>query len=68
MDKDSRFIEMMLGGFARFTQEEMFELMSHLSEFCINTIYVQQFVDGTFICAVDQPTVNYYRKEHMENV
>jgi hypothetical protein len=63
MKSDHRFREMMSGQCARFTQEEMWEIMTHLNELYINTIYVQQFVDGTFICAVDRSTVNYYLKE-----
>ena len=60
---DRRFREMMSGRSAYFTQEEMWEIMTHLNELYINTIYVQQLIDGTFICAVDKPTVNYYLKE-----
>jgi hypothetical protein len=63
MKSDHRFREMMSGQCAHFTQEEMWEIMTHLNELYINTIYAQQFVDGTFICAVDRPTVNYYLKE-----
>ena len=66
MKSDHRFREMMSGRCARFTQEEMWEIMTHLNELYINTIYVQQFVDGTFICAVDRPTVNYYLKEESQ--
>ena len=68
MNKDPRFVSMMNGGFARFTQEEMFEIISHLNEFYINTIHIQQFADGTFICIVDRHTVEYYKKEHVNNV
>ena len=63
MKNNPKFIEMMNGGYGRFNLNEMCAIMTNLNELHINTIYVQQFVDGTFICAVDRPTVNYYLKE-----
>ena len=63
MKNNPKFIEMMNGGYGRFNLNEMWAIMTNLNELHINTIYTQQFVDGTFICAVDRPTVNYYRKE-----
>ena len=63
MKSNPKFIEMMKGGYARFSQYELWNIMINLNEFRINTIYTQQLVDGTFICAVDEPTVRYYLKE-----
>lgn len=63
MKNNPKFIEMMKGGYGRFSQYELWHIMSHLNEFHINTICTQQLVDGSFICAVDEPTVRYYLKE-----
>jgi hypothetical protein len=63
MKNNPEFIEMMKGRYGRFTLCEMWAIMTNLNELHINTIYVQQFCDGSFICAVDKPTVNYYLKE-----
>ena len=68
MKNNPKFVEMMRGGYGRFTLHEMWTIMTNLNELHINTIYTQQLVDGTFICTVDKPTVDYYKKEYMDNV
>lgn len=63
MRNNPKFIEMMNGGYGRFSLHEMWAIMTNLNELHINTIYIQQLVDGTFICSVDRPTVDYYKEE-----
>lgn len=66
MRNNPKFIEMMNGGYGRFSLHEMWAIMTNLNELHINTIYTQQLVDGTFICAVDRPTVDYYLEKLRE--
>lgn len=54
---------MMEGGYGRFSQYELWHIMSNLNELHINTIYTQQLVDGSFVCTVDEPTVRVYLEE-----
>ena len=68
MKNNQKFIEMMNGGYGRFNLNEMWTIMTNLNVLHINTIYTQQLVDGTFVCTVDKPTVDYYKKECMDNV
>ena len=63
MKNNPKFIEMMEGGYGRFSQYELWCILSNLNELHINTIYTQQLVDGSFVCTVDEPTVRYYKKE-----
>lgn len=63
MRNNPMFIEMMNGGYGRFNLNEMWTIMTNLNVLHINTIYTQQLVDGTFICTVDKPTVDYYKEE-----
>ena len=63
MKNNKEFIDMMNGGYGRFSLHEMWAIMTNLNKFHINTFYIQQFIDGTFICAVDRPTVDYYKNE-----
>lgn len=63
MKNNPKFIEMMKGGCGRFSRYELWCIMNNLNELHINTIYTQQLVDGSFICAVDEVTVKYYLEE-----
>lgn len=63
MKNNKEFIDMMNGGYGRFSLYEMWAIITNLNKFHINTFYIQQFIDGTFICAVDRPTVDYYKNE-----
>lgn len=63
MENNKEFIDMMNGGYGHFSLHEMWAIMTNLNKFHINTFYIQQFIDGTFICAVDRPTVDYYKNE-----
>ena len=68
MKDNPKFIEMMKGGFGRFSLQEMWAIMTNLNALHVNTIHVQQVIDGTFICIVDRHTVERYKKEHTDNV
>lgn len=68
MKDNPKFIKMMKGGFGHFSLQEMWAIMTNLNALHVNTIHVQQVIDGTFICIVDRHTVEYYKKEHTDNV
>ena len=60
MKNNPKYIRMMMGDFGSFTQYELWQILLHQNELGINTLMVQQKFDGTFICRVDDLTVNQY--------
>ena len=51
---------MMMGDFGNFTQQELWQILLNQNELGINTLMIQQWADGAFICRVDNQTVNRY--------
>ena len=60
MKDNPKYIRMMMGDFGNFTQQELWQILLHQNELGINTLMVQQMIDGAFICRVDIQTVNCY--------
>lgn len=60
MKDNPKYIRMMMGDFGNFTQHELWQILLHQNELGINTLMVQQMIDDTFICRVDNLTVNHY--------
>ena len=64
-----RYDKMMMGGIADFTEHEVFDFLSHMDYFQINTLKIQTNYEKTdkitkwFTCKVDLETVRLYRKE-----
>ena len=64
-----RYDKMMSGGTEDFTEHEVFEFLSRLNYFQINTLIVQScpekidVVTNWYTCKVDKPTVKAYLKE-----
>ena len=50
----------MKGDFGNFTQQELWQILLHQNELGINTLKVQQMINGAFICRVDNLSVNRY--------
>lgn len=55
-----KYIRMMMGDFGNFTQQELWQILLHQNELGINTLMIQQWTDGAFICRVDNLTVKHY--------
>ena len=60
MKNNPKYIRMMMGDFGNFTQQELWQILLHQNELGINTLMIQQMMDGAFICRVDNQTVNHY--------
>lgn len=63
MARNKEFVNMMQGGFGRFTQYEVWLILSHQNELRINTLSIQKMNDGYFICCVDEFTTKEYKRE-----
>ena len=50
MKDNPKYIRMMMGDFGNFTQHELWQILLHQNELGINTLMVQQMIDGAFIC------------------
>lgn len=60
MKNNPKYIRMMMGDFGNFTQQELWQILLYQNELGINTLMIQQMIDGAFICRVDNLTVNRY--------
>ena len=60
MKNNPKYIRMMKGDFGNFTQHELWQILLHQNELRINTLMIQQMVDGAFICRVDNQTISRY--------
>lgn len=64
-----RYDEMMSGKAVDFTEHEVFDFLTHMDYFHINTLMVQSCPSKTdevtqwFTCKVDKPTIKAYIKE-----
>ena len=64
-----RYDIIMNGGISYFTEHEVFDFITHLDYFHINTLQVQSCPTKSngiiqwFICKVDEPTIKAYLKE-----
>lgn len=64
-----RYDIIMSGGISYFTEHEVFDFITHLDYFHINTLQVQSCPEKSdeitqwFTCKVDKPTVKAYLKE-----
>ena len=67
MENNKEFIEMMEGGFGEFTVYEVWFLLTNLNELGINTLKVQQNLDGKYYCTVDAFTARKYTKKNEES-
>lgn len=63
MQDNLEFIDMMCGGFGQFTQYELWTILLHQHELCINTLKIQKLSNGNFICLVDENTSKAYLKK-----
>ena len=63
MKDNPKYIRMMMGDFGNFTQHELWQILLHQNELGINTLMIQQMIDGAFICRVDNLTINRYLLE-----
>ena len=63
MKNNREFQFMMRGGVGFFSQYEIWAILSHQNELCINTISIQKDYTGKFVCMVDKPTVERYKEE-----
>ena len=64
-----RYNKIMSGSIADFTDHEVFELITKMDYFCINTLQVQSCPKKTdaitqwFTCKVDKPTIKAHLKK-----
>lgn len=63
MKDNKEFVVMMEGGVGRFSVYEVWFLLTNLNELGINTLKVQQNIDGTYCCVVDDFTMRKYENE-----
>jgi hypothetical protein len=63
MKDNKEFVIMMEGGVGRFSVYEVWFLLTNLNELGINTLKVQQNIDGTYCCIVDDFTIRKYESE-----
>ena len=61
IEHNPEFIEMMNGGFGRFNQYELWTIISNQNNLHINILKIQQTIDKTYICKVDDITAITYR-------
>ena len=60
MKNNPKYTRMMMGDFANFTQQELWQILLYQNELGINTLMIQQMDDGAFICRVDSLTIERY--------
>lgn len=63
MKENKEFIEMMNGGFGEFSSYEVWSILVNLNSLGINTLFIQQNIDGKYYCTVDEKTTIEYRKK-----
>lgn len=67
MKDNKEFVAMMQGGFGEFGIYEVWFLLTNLNELGINTLKVQQNLDGRYYCTVDKFTTKEYIKKDEES-
>lgn len=60
---NEQFKLMMRGGLGQFTQYEVWTILTYQDELGINTLMIQKDPYGQFLCKVDKPTVEAYKKK-----
>lgn len=63
IEHNPEFMEMMNGGFGEFNQYELWTIILNQNDLHINVLKIQQTIDKTYICKVDDITVNAYRNK-----
>lgn len=66
MENNKEFIDMMSGAFGEFTAYEVWFIITNQNRLGINTLSVQQNLDGLYYCMVDEFTVKEYLKKNEE--
>lgn len=59
-----QFNKMLSGGCGKFTGFELWQILINQTNLGINTISIQQSIDGEYVCRVDEVTVNLFKERN----
>ena len=60
MKRSEKLAKLLSGEIVKFTQHEVWNILSYLEEYGINMIKIQKTINGEFFCKVDDNTVKCF--------